>query len=211
MSRIESPGVVVCIDFKQPRAYLAHRATRALEAELQLDFDWQPLLVPALKPPPAKRAGEDRGTMHRRLRAEYNERDLARYAKRLGLPLEEPYRDVDSTAAALGLLWCRSQGPELARRYVDAVFARRWGGALDLTDPGAIDQVIRDVDGTTMGWSDYVVGAGPLALQETQQQLRDAGALDVPAYLLDGEVFLGRQHLPMLRWILTGRGGEPPL
>jgi hypothetical protein len=37
------------------------------------------------------------------------------------------------------------------------------------------------------------------------------GAFGVPAYLLHGEVFIGRQHLPMLEWLLTGQPGAPPI
>ena len=211
MSAAERPTVIVCVDFKQPRAYLAHRATRALEAELRTEFDWQPFIVPALKPPPDARADEDRGTMHRRLRAQYNERDLVRYARRLGLPLHDLYRDVDSTAAALGLLWCRQQRGDLARRYVDAVFGQRWSGSLDLADVDAIAVVIDGLGGDSKSWGGYAAGDGAAALAASQQALRDAGVFDVPAYLLDDEVYLGRQHLPMLRWMLTERSGEPPL
>jgi 2-hydroxychromene-2-carboxylate isomerase len=125
--------------------------------------------------------------------------------------LQDPYRSPDSTAAAIGLLWCTSQSAELTRRYVDSAFARRWGGPLDLASAAAIGALIRDVGGDTRGWIDYAGAAGHAALEQTQQRLGEAGVFDVPAYLLGDEVFLGRQHLPMLQWILTGRRGEPPL
>ena len=38
-----------------------------------------------------------------------------------------------------------------------------------------------------------------------------AGVFETPAYLVDGEVFLGRAHLPMVRWILSNRAGPPPI
>lgn len=210
MSGFDSGTVVVCIDFKQPRAYLAHRATRELEAELDCQFSWQPFLVAPPKPPPAPQPDEDRGTMHRRLRAEYNARDVERYARRLGLPLQDPYRERDSTAAALGLLRCEARSSELARQYVDCVFARRWGGSLELASSSAIGALLAEL-GDGDGWDAYVEDAGPGRLAAMRQRLTEAGVFDVPTYLYDGEVFHGRQHLPMLRWLLTDRQGEPPL
>ncbi len=44
-----------------------------------------------------------------------------------------------------------------------------------------------------------------------QESLSLAGVLDTPAYLVDGDIFLGRAHLPMVRWILTGRTGASPI
>jgi hypothetical protein len=28
--------------------------------------------------------------------------------------------------------------------------------------------------------------------------------------VIDGELFFGREHLPRIRWMLTGRVGAPP-
>src|SRR4051794_18090566 len=71
----------VCIDFKSPKAYLALAPTFALEDALDVRFDWLPISVSPLGRPGAARVDEDRSTRHKRMRAEYNERDLRRYAR----------------------------------------------------------------------------------------------------------------------------------
>ena len=38
----------------------------------------------------------------------------------------------------------------------------------------------------------------------------DAGIFGVPGYVLEGEYYFGREHLPMVRWMLTGRKGASP-
>jgi hypothetical protein len=38
----------------------------------------------------------------------------------------------------------------------------------------------------------------------------EAGIFGVPGYELEGEYFFGREHLPMVRWILGGRNGNAP-
>lgn len=39
----------------------------------------------------------------------------------------------------------------------------------------------------------------------------DAGILNPPCLVLDGEVFHGREHLPLITWMLTGKPGQPPV
>jgi 2-hydroxychromene-2-carboxylate isomerase len=202
---------IVCIDFKNPKAYLAKDPTCSLEDELNLEFDWQPLAVSALARPSPVRENEDRGTRHRRIRAQYNERDLRRYAERAGLQLGDLYRNPDSSVAGIGLLWSKSQSRSVTRRYIDAAFARYWAEQLDIADPAAIGALLREVGADVNGWDDYVATSGRAAFDDAQQRMIQAGVFDVPAYVVDGEVFLGRQHLPMVRWVLCGRRGEPPL
>ena len=47
--------------------------------------------------------------------------------------------------------------------------------------------------------------------RDRPRRLRGAGIFDVPAYVVEGEIYFGRQHLPMVRWMLTGKRGEPPI
>ena len=43
-----------------------------------------------------------------------------------------------------------------------------------------------------------------------QRVIFDAGIFGVPTYVVDREVFFGREHLPMVRWLLEGRQGPAP-
>jgi len=200
--------IAVCVDWKSPQAWLALEPTRALEARLRQDFDWRPCLVPAWTRPAAARADEDRGARHRRVRAEYLARDLERYAAARGLRLGDPYRNPDTTLAALGLLWLRREARAEARDYVARVFELVWLRGADVADPEIIDAAL---GANARGFSDYAKGPGPDELAASQRELAEAGAWSVPAYLVDGEPFLGRQHLPMIEWLAAGRVGPPPL
>ena len=53
--------------------------------------------------------------------------------------------------------------------------------------------------------------AGPAAAASLDAELRGFGLFQVPAYVVDGEVFYGRQHLPMIEWILNSRSGSAPI
>lgn len=214
MSASDVPAFVepaVCIDFVNPKAYLALAPTFALEDELGVHFDWLPMRVSAPTRPAAAQPNEDRGTRHRRMRAEYNDMDMRRYARVYGIELGDPYRSEDPTIAAIGLAWARRAPHAARRRYVQGVFERFWGGRLDIEDPAAMEAVLREAAVDTTGWRDYVADAGRVEFERTCAALRGRGVFDVPAYLVDGDLFFGRQHLPMIRWLLDGKRGEAPL
>jgi 2-hydroxychromene-2-carboxylate isomerase len=39
----------------------------------------------------------------------------------------------------------------------------------------------------------------------------NSGWFQAPGFVVEDEVFYGRQHLPMIRWILEGRSGPVPI
>ena len=49
------------------------------------------------------------------------------------------------------------------------------------------------------------------AAAEVARRLSEAGVFQTPAYLLGDEVFIGRQHLPLIRWRLEGERGPGPI
>ncbi len=202
-SQIDAPPLV-CVDFKNPKAYLALRPTFALEDELDIGFDWLPLIVSPISRPHAVRPDEDRGTRHRRMRAEYNERDLRRYGRVYGLELGDLYRNPDVSVASIGLLWTKQHAPEKVRLYLTTVFDRYWSARLEIGDVTAIGRLMDELVIDTVGWTRYLEGTGPQDLDQISAELREAGLFDVPAYRVGGEIFFGRQHLPMIRSLLSG-------
>jgi 2-hydroxychromene-2-carboxylate isomerase len=206
-----SDGPAVYIDFKNPKAYLALRPTFALEDELGIAFDWCPVPVSAMSPPQPERPDEDRGARHRRIRARYYERDLRRYASVYGIELGDLYRSPDVTVASVGLSWVKERAPRSVRAYIDAVFAHFWAQKLALDDARAIEALIGEIGADTSGFQAYASREGRTSFERTAAALREAGIFDVPAYVVEREIFFGRQHLPMVRWLLTGKAGEPPI
>ncbi len=208
--------LTVVIDFAQPESYLAVAPTRELARDLGLRIDWRPTTVPAPRAPDAPRAGDDRGTRHRRFRAQNRELDLAHYAGSQGLTLGNVYRTSDSRVAGLGLLWLQRHAPAAVPEYLDSVFAGHWRETLDETlepsisnsNVAAIRRVLASV---TSGGGDFDLESLRPEYDRLQDELRAAGVVGAPGYLHDGEFFLGRQHLPMIRWRLLGKSGPPPI
>jgi 2-hydroxychromene-2-carboxylate isomerase len=202
-----SEAIRVAIDFKSPAAYLAIEATRALERRLGLVFDWVPIDVPGLARPTPAAPGDDRGTRHRRVREEYFLNDLRRYAAARGLDLGDLSREPDTTTASLGLLWLRRRAHAIVGDYVTRVFDRMWGENAEV-DVGFVEQSLA---GHAGGFRSYVTDDGPRELEALRAELVAAGVWKTPAYLVAGDLFIGREHLPMVEWLAGGRTGPPPI
>lgn len=209
--RSSATRLPVCIDFKNPHCYLAFEPTVQLASQLGQSIEWSPFLADPLSPPSRVSESDDRGTRHLRFRGEYVARDIERYARFRGLRIEDLYRQPDSSVASIGLLWANRQSAEIQRRYVEATFVRYWRRELDLADADAVRAVLRAAGADVGSWDDYAQGEGPVELDALQTKLRAAGVFAVPSYLLAEEIFLGRQHLPMIRWLLTDKQGAPPI
>jgi 2-hydroxychromene-2-carboxylate isomerase len=218
-----APGsIVVAIDFKQPQSYLALGPTLGLAAACGVAIDWRPFAGRPLERPSAegRRLGaDDRTARHLRFRARYFERDIERYASAQGLVLRDLYRAPDVSVAGMGLLFAKRTSapagaasiggaPGLVDAYVDRVFTGYWSGDLDIEDVAAIRGVLATV-GADAGRFD------PAALRDEYERsltaLREAGVIGAPAYLVGDELFIGRAHLPMIRWLLDGKAGSPPI
>ncbi len=193
----------VVIDFKSPQAYLAIAPVCALADELGISIDWRPFIVTPSKIA-ASASGDDRGARHRRIRADYLDRDIARYATDRGLAMGRLHRCQDSTLAAIGLLWARRQNPSLAQAYVGRVFKDYWEEGLAIEDERAIGALFAELKGDAAGFEAFASGEGRNELARIQAELRDRGVFDVPTYILDDDIFFGRQHLSLLRSRLMG-------
>ena len=60
------------------------------------------------------------------------------------------------------------------------------------------------------GFASFLAGEGRAEHDAMQPAIFDAGIFGVPTYVIDGEIFFGREHLPRIRWMLGGRRGPAP-
>ncbi|NIP15181.1 MAG: hypothetical protein GWM88_10865 [Pseudomonadales bacterium] len=209
-------ALTVCLDVSNPESYLAVAGVRELEAELGIDVRWLPYLVPPrpLRSEPGPEA--DRGTWHRWHRSRYRERDLRRYAALRGIDLGDLQRQTSGELAALALLWVADQPARVGRAVLDGLLEGHWSGTLSIDEPAAVSALLARVDARTAGWKEYCRGPGPAELVGLRSELNAAGVFDVPTLVVahavpEPEILLGRAHLPMVRWLLTGRQGPPPI
>lgn len=108
---LEAARLTVLLDLRHPLAYLALAPARDLGRELGIAINWLPLATPTLRPPTLSASDEDRGTRHRRHRAQAIAREIEIYARQQDLLLSGYYRSGDAEAATRGWLWIRDRNP----------------------------------------------------------------------------------------------------
>ncbi len=197
---LATKSLTVCVDFKSAGAYLALQPTIKMARDAGIELQWQIIHTPALREPIDPGAKPDRGTLHKYTRGRYLVDDLRRYAAHELYDLHDAERSDFATA---GLLWViNNQGD--ADAYITAVFARFWQQRANIDSVADIAEVLAGLGIEVSGFAGFVETSGVAQAQSQREDLAGQGVSFSPTYLLEGEPFHGRQHLPLLRSLLDG-------
>jgi 2-hydroxychromene-2-carboxylate isomerase len=200
---MSAPELTVLFDFKDPNSYLALAPTRALIESMNLTSHWCPFIGNPPRAPVQPEDADDRGGWHRYNRATYLARDLLRYAEARALPARHfadggLYRPTSGEVAAMGFNWALGAEPQFARDYMDRAFEGYWDGEVDLDSMEDVEALLRASGVDAEGFDVYCQQEGLEELMAQRQDIGEAGGFATPSCLLDGEAFVGRQHLPYL-------------
>ncbi|MCR9277206.1 MAG: DsbA family protein [Pseudomonadaceae bacterium] len=214
--------LIVYIDYKSPYAYLAIGPTYHLLDELAIEADWRPLTLDIVSyAGSAKTDGKGQVLKSERSpkqwqSVKYAYRDCKRYARARGLELLGTTKIWDSSLAGIGLLWCKQYGQQVTRRYTELTYQRFWIRELDIEDASVVSAVVNEAGAPVEGFADFLMGDGRAQHDALQEPLLDCDIYGVPTFVIPAsgdapaEVFFGREHLPMVRWLLTGQPGPAP-
>ena len=93
----------------------------------------------------------------------------------------------------------KRHGEAVLRRYHDATFERFWKRELDIEDAAVVIGVLAEAGAPTRGLADYLGGEGKAEVAAVCRAAEARGVFGVPSFILDGELFWGREHLPDIR------------
>jgi 2-hydroxychromene-2-carboxylate isomerase len=213
--------LIVYIDFKSPYAYIAKDPTYELARDLGMAIDWRPLTLDipsylgSAKLDDTGKVVESKRTPAQWHGVRYAYRDARRYASLRGLTLRGTTKIWDSSLAAIAMLWAKPQGADVLHAYTSLVYDRFWKRELDIEDPQVLERILAEAGAEVSGFEDYLQGPGRELHDHMQDEIFAAGIYGVPTYVVTREVgagdfFFGREHLPMVRWLLTGSVGAAP-
>jgi len=211
----DSP-LIVYMDIKSPYAYMALEPTYLLEDEFGIEIDWRPLTldIPSfLGSARVNRRGkvvESKRSASQWSLVKYAYRDAKRTARHRGVILKGTVKIWDSSLAAIGMLWAKAHHRRTLKRYLRDVYEKFWRRELDIENPDVVETMLKGAGAPVPGFSDYLVGEGRRLHDAMQGSLHPAGLFGVPTYVVDGQIFFGREHLPAVRWCLGGREGPAP-
>ena len=208
--------LIVYLDVKSPYAFVSVKPTLALERELELQFDWRPytLDIPSYLGSARKKNGavvESSGRSRAIWNAiRYAYMDARRYAELQGYTLKGTEKIWDSSLANMGILFVNLYFRDRIPDYLEAVFPPFWRRELDIEDIGVIKDCLEMAGVDNSDFQTFVTRAGKQMHDHILDHRFEAGMYGVPTYVLDNSVFFGREHLPYIRWVLSGKLGQVP-
>ena len=211
MSKLE-----IYMDFKSPYAFIAKDANYALEEEFGIEIDWYPLTlnIKSYLGSAKKEAGkivESNRSSTQWLAVKYAYMDARRYANLTGKTVRGTIKIWDSSLAGIALLWAKRSGSEALDRLLDVAYLLFWRRDLDIENVEALESVLAQAGISVDGFQSFLEGEGRAAHDALNEAAFDAGVYGVPTYLVGDEAWFGREHLPRVEWLLSGRGGDAPV
>jgi 2-hydroxychromene-2-carboxylate isomerase len=216
MNALESSDpLIVYVDIKSPYAFVAIRPILELEASLGMRFDWRPLTldIPSYLGSAKKVQGQvvesDRSEMQWRM-IKYGYKDARRYAERQGHILKGTEKIWDSRLANTGILWVVQNNRDLLKNYFEAVYPPFWRRELDIEDVQVMENCLETAGVESAGFNDFCQNEGLKIHDDLQAQLHPVGIFGVPTYVVNEKILFGREHLPLVGWLLGGSKGPAP-
>jgi 2-hydroxychromene-2-carboxylate isomerase len=195
----------VYIDYKSPYAYLAKDPVYELERDFRVRLDWLPYVldIPSFlgsaRLDDSGRVVEEARNAHQWRRVRYSYMDCRRQAQKRGLVIRGPQKIWDSTLAACGMLYAKRQGEAVFRRYHDLTFERFWRRELDIENAHVVAGVLAEAGADGGGFADYAAAEGRQQVERICREAEAKGVFGVPSFVVDGELFWGREHLLDIR------------
>ena len=185
----------IYIDFKSAPAYLAIKPTLALLGRLSIPAQWLPFDT-RQTPLPGARENETRGETHVRVRQEQRQQTCLKYAGIQGIPMAYPDEPGQTRCALAALLHLQAE----PLPFIEAAFTAYWRDHRDLDDTAVVKELLAASGGDGAGFdpADY---AHQLAI--LQDEAVELGVFETPMYLVEEQLFLGREQLPWIESLLT--------
>ncbi len=182
----------VYTDYRSPYAYLADADIQALETKYDVALDWYPYILPIEQ----YLGTEDSRTGHQWRRIKYAYKDARRLAEEQGLVLYGAKRLFDGYYSSAGLLFAKQNG--FFPAYHRLVFSRVFNRDLEIDDLSQMAQVVEQAGGSADAFRDWAEGDGREAVRAVVAEAEELGVFGVPMLVFNGELFWGRERIPLL-------------
>lgn len=188
-----------CFDVGSPTTYLAWTQLPSIAERHGATIDYQPVLLGAIH-----KATGNKSPAAVMAKAMWLNADLARFAKRYGVPVRfNPHFPINTLQLMRGAAALR--GTEQFLPYCDLVFNAMWVDPANLGDPAVLAETLR------AGGFDPVEIVELASRQETKDALREAteraiarGAFGAPTFFIDGEMHFGQDRLDFVEEAIAG-------
>ena len=183
-------------DVGSPAAYLAWTQMPRLASDTGATVVYKPFLLGGVF-----QATGNRSPMEVPAKSRWMTDDLARFARRYGVPFaHNPHFPINTLALMRGALGLQMHQPGSLLPYGDAVYRAIWVDGKDMNDPAVVGAVLQEAG----------FDAQQLLALTQQQQVKDGlktvtqdavarGVFGAPTFFAGGQMFWGQDRLDFVR------------
>ena len=184
---IETVDLKVFFNFRSPYCYLASKTMFALLDEFNVNLQWRPLGAWDGRSPP------DRA----KLKMPLARQDVARFARRMGIPCNPPPPTTDPTPAGLGSLLAEEK--DCLEEYVTAVMRYEWAASKDIGQREVLLPIAESI-GLDKQEFEAVLDdpASQKKLHDNWQEAQSLGVIGVPTFVVKDQIFWGNDRIDFL-------------
>lgn len=183
-------------DFGSPASYLAATQLPKLCADAGTELVWRPMLLGGVF-----QATGNHSPATIAAKGPYVFTDLARFARRYGVPLKHnPHFPVNTLLLMRGATGMQMHEPDRFRAYVDAVFHAMWVEPRNLNDPETVGAVLQEA-GFDPGKLLALANAPDVKeqLKIATQEAVQRGVFGAPTMFVGDQMFWGQDRLDFVR------------
>jgi len=210
--------MTIYVNFSELPSWLMLASLKNLCHEVKIELAWKPMLssLGNVAGSNLKTGADDPLEIYRAKRADARhkaaKRENERMCERLGIEPAQGERKINPFYLSLGMTWLASQGAGLQQylSYVETGFLKTFRDGADVESLSGLKLVLEKSGFRTKGLDHFVEKDSP-DLDAAQEEIMSIGVFNAPAFVVDGEIFHGREHLPLIHWMLKGKQGIPPV
>ena len=189
-------------DFSSPYGYLASERIDAIAARHGRDVTWRPYLMGV-----AMKTTGSIPLVDRPMMGAYSRRDMARSARRLGVPLTfpEPF-PIATVAACRAVYWVERTDATAAKALAQALYRAYFVDGRNISEPDVVADVAA---GTGADRDALLAGIQEPAVKDRLKEVTGAaierGVFGSPFFMVGDEPFWGHDRMDEVdRWLETG-------
>ena len=207
-------SISIYIDFKSPYSYLAIEPSKKFAKDLKLEINWLPYVLDipgylgSAKVDNKGKVLESDRNDHQWRRVRYSYMDCRRYANLRKVTVLGPQKIWNTRLVSIALLWVKKQNPLLVEDFIDHIFVNFWKRELDIENFDIVETIIEKCGISLSGFKEWEKNAGKKELDVIMNEAHEKGVFGVPSYLIEDELFWGREQLPLIRAKITGNYEE---
>ncbi len=180
----ESVDVYVYYNFRSPYCYLASKTMFQIFDDYHANLVWRPLGSWDGRSPPEVAVKK----------LPIARQDMARIARRMGIPVNPPPKSTEPTLAGAGSLLAEQRG--LLRPYIVEVMRHEWAYGKDIGQEDILIDIATDVGLDRDEFHNAIHDqANQEQLQKNWNEADEKGAVGVPTFIIGEEIFWGQDRI----------------